>query len=87
MNLQDIFYLTNIIFFALLIILLLGMVIIMFYIKKKIDDIHHTIDSKIEQLTKFTAEPTDAAASLGAAAAGIAINKAKEFMSGKKKRR
>lgn len=82
MSLQDLFYLTNIIFFTLLNLILLGILVLMFYIKKKIDDMQRTIETGVHRLTDNTAETV---VDIGAAVTGAAINKAKEVF-GKKRR-
>ena len=82
MSLQDLYYLTNIIFFTLLNVILLGILILMFYIKKKFDELHRTIEQGMHRLSDNTAETV---VDIGAAVTGAAINKAKEVF-GKKRR-
>ena len=82
MSLQDIYYLTNIIFFTLLNIILLGILLLMFYIKKQVDKIHDTVERGMYKLSEHTA---DTVVDVGAAITSAAINKAKEAFSNKKK--
>lgn len=84
MSLQDLFYLTNIIFFTLLILILLGILILMFYIKKIFDDLHRTIQTGMQKLTENTSETV---VDVGAALTGAAINKAREVLSKKSRKR
>jgi uncharacterized membrane protein len=84
MSLQDIFYLTNIIFMSLLIIILLGMVIIMFYIKKKIEEISDNVNEKINAVGRITSNAEEVASSVTAVATGV-LRKVSSF-TGQKKR-
>jgi len=81
MSLQDLYYLSNIIFFTLLNLTLLGILLLMFYIKRRIDSIHKTIEVGMHKLSDNTAETV---VDIGAAVTGAAINKAKEYLSKKK---
>ena len=82
MSLQDIYYLTNIIFFTLLNLILLGILILMFYIKKKFDQLQDTIERGVHRITD---NPAETAVDIGTAVTAAAINKAKEVFAGKKK--
>ena len=82
MSLQDLFYLTNIIFFTLLNVILLGILLLMFYIKRRIDSIHDTVERGMHQISENTA---DTVVDVGAAITSAAINKAKEAFSKKRK--
>jgi hypothetical protein len=82
MSLQDLYYITNIIFFTLLNLILLGILLLMFYIKKRIDSIQKTIEVGMHKLSDNTAETV---VDVGAALTGAAISKAKEYITKKKK--
>lgn len=81
MSLQDLYYLSNIIFFTLLNLILLGILLLMFYIKKRIDSIQKTIEVGMHKLGDNTAETV---VDVGAALTGAAISKAKEMLNKKK---
>lgn len=82
MSLQDLYYLSNIIFFTLLNLILLGILLLMFYIKKRVDSIQKTVEVGMHKLTDNTAETV---VDVGTALTGAAINKAKEYLNKKKK--
>ena len=82
MSLQDLYYLTNIIFFTLLNVILLGILLLMFYIKRRIDSIHDTVERGMHKLSENTA---DTVVDVGAAITSAAISKAKEAFSKKRK--
>lgn len=70
MSLQDIFYVTNIIFMSLLIFILIIMVVIMFYIWKKISELSSNINEQINRVGKITANAEEVASSVTAVATG-----------------
>ena len=80
MDLQNTFYLMAIIFMSLLIIITLAVAVILFYIMKKIADVQKAIDKQIDRLNRFTADPADTAANIGAAVANTAINQVKRMI-------
>jgi hypothetical protein len=70
MSLQDIYYLTNIIFMSLLILILLGIVIIMFIIKKKIEEISDNVNAQINRVGRIASNAEEVASSVTAVATG-----------------
>jgi hypothetical protein len=57
MDIQTVFYVLGIIFMVLSIAILLSIFILLLYIRKKVSDIHHLVENKIEELTELTITP------------------------------
>lgn len=83
MSLQDIYYLTNIIFMSLLILILLGIVIIMFIIKQKIEEISDNVNEQINRVGRIASNAEEVANSVTAVATG-AIRKVSGIVGSKK---
>lgn len=70
MSLQDIYYLTNIIFTSLLVVLLVVIIIMLFYIMKVIGKLSDNLNEKIDQVGRITQNAEDVASSVSAVASG-----------------
>jgi uncharacterized protein YoxC len=66
MELQDIFYITAIIFMVLAIGILVGLVLVLFYIKKTVDSIHATVEEQMAKIRRLTSDPAEIARGSGA---------------------
>lgn len=86
MSLQDLFYLLGIIMMSLASLLLLGIVILLFYIKKKITDLHDTIENKINTVSSLVSQSGEIAANVGATLAQGAIKGVARMMEKKKEK-
>ncbi len=80
MNLQDIFYLTSIIFMVLSIIILLSIGIVLFYIKQKISDLHAAAQNVLTVTDRYLNNPSDIALEMGTAVAASAIKKVRNII-------
>jgi Sec-independent protein translocase protein TatA len=87
MALQTTFYIVGIICMTLYTLLLLAVVILLLYIKKKINELTDEVQSKIEVVREITSHPKEVAATVGAAVAQTAIEKASQLSKTKNKKR
>ncbi len=83
MSLQDIFYLTNIIFMSMMILILVVIVILLFYIKAKIGELSAKISEQIDAVGRITANAETVASSVSAVATG-AMKKVSNIMGSSK---
>lgn len=84
MTLENTFYVLGIIFMVMNIAILIGIIIGVFYIKKKIEEIHLSIEEKIETVKEVTSQPAALARGAGAIAASV-LSFGIKRMFGKKK--
>ncbi|MGH7202838.1 MAG: hypothetical protein ACREHC_00145 [Candidatus Levyibacteriota bacterium] len=61
MDIQTIFYTVGIIFMVVALLLLLGIAVLIFYIKKKIAEVHKSIEDSIDSLTALSVKPVQKA--------------------------
>lgn len=83
MSLQDIYYLSNIIFTSLLVVLLVVIIIMLFYIMKVIGKLSDNLNDKIDQVGRITQNAEDVATSVSAVASG-AMRTVSSFLGSKK---
>ena len=83
MELADLFYLLAVIFMVLFIMMLIGVIVLLFFIKKKVTDVHTTIEQKIHLITHPSKETGDLAAGIGSVVAGMAMKKVSKVLKGK----
>jgi len=80
MSLQDWFYTLGIFYMSITLIFYLILIVTIFVIKNKIDSMHKVVGEKIQQIQKFTGDPTQAAIAAGSFIANRAIKKAKKIL-------
>lgn len=81
MTLQNLFYIFAIVFMTVGIFILIVIGYVLFVIKQNITHLQKVIDEKVDALTRFTNDPTDAAISIGTKVAKTAAKKVKEALS------
>lgn len=57
MDIQQTFYIVAIVFMVVFLLLLLCIAILIFYIRKKVEDIHESIEESIATLTSVSVKP------------------------------
>lgn len=78
MTLENVFYTLAIIYMILGFIVSLVLLFAVFYIKRKIEEIHHNIETQIERIKE---KPGDVAMDIGSAIAATAIKQVKKRFS------
>lgn len=87
MSLQDLFYIVGLFYMTMCIVLLLSLVVAVFYIKKKVGDLEHTFEKKLEIISQAASHPAEAAVGIGASLAEAAVDRIKEALEGKGKKK
>lgn len=67
MDLQNTFYLMAIILMSFGIVLLIAAVVLLFYIRKKIADLHHYVEEKVDDVVGVAMRPVEKIANIGSA--------------------
>lgn len=87
MSLQDLFYIVGLTYMSMGIVLLVALVFGVFYIKKRVDDMHKSIDEKLHFVGKVVQHPAESAMDIGASFAETAIEKVKDMLEKSKEKR
>ncbi|MGI8420563.1 MAG: hypothetical protein ACR2LN_08070 [Candidatus Levyibacteriota bacterium] len=61
MDLQNVFYTVGIIFMVAALLILVGIAVLIFYVKKKIEEVHTSIENSIDSLTALSVKPVQRA--------------------------
>jgi hypothetical protein len=87
MTLETLFYIVALFYMSMGIVLLIALVFAVFFIKKKVMDLEKTFEEKLGVITEAARHPGEAAMGIGASFAEKVVDKFKEVVDERKKRK
>lgn len=87
MGLQEIYYILGIFYMSMGIVLLVALVFAVFYIKRRVDYIQKSFEEKLDLIAQAAKHPGEAAVGIGASLAEAAIDRIKDALEKKEKKK